>query len=265
MNAGELFKSGKLQDAIDAQVKEVRAHPADPSIRLFLFELLAFAGEVERARKQIDAVNYNDPALDMAVLAYRKCLDAEEVRRKLFRDGVAPQFLAPPPDHARWRIEAVQRLREKRWAEASELIQKADAAAPPLQGELNGRPFQGLRDCDDLFGPVLEVFGPGGTYFWTPLEQVELLELDAPKFPRDLIWAHGQLTIRNGPSGNVFLPALYPGTHECTDDQLRLGRATDWKSSESGPVLGLGVRHYLVGEEDTSLLEWRKLTVGAKA
>jgi len=39
MSASELFKAGKLQEAIDAQLKEVKNKPADQSERLFLFEL----------------------------------------------------------------------------------------------------------------------------------------------------------------------------------------------------------------------------------
>ena len=44
MNAGELYKAGRLGEAIEAQVQEVKASPLDQSKRLFLFELLAFSG-----------------------------------------------------------------------------------------------------------------------------------------------------------------------------------------------------------------------------
>ena len=77
MNASELFKAGKLQEAIDAQTQEVKSHPADHGKRLFLFEMLAFAGNLDRARRQIDAVTYGEVELDTAVVGYRKILDAE--------------------------------------------------------------------------------------------------------------------------------------------------------------------------------------------
>src|SRR5438445_7692997 len=114
MNPGELFKSGNLQQAIDAQTKEVKANPGDHSRRLFLFELLAFAGDLDRARRQIDAVNYGEFELDAAVLGYRKLLDAEDARRRLFRDGVRPDFLVEPPAHVLPRLEAVGQLHENR-------------------------------------------------------------------------------------------------------------------------------------------------------
>src|ERR1700692_2735817 len=93
MNATDLFKQGRLKEALDAQLQEVKAKPGDHGKRLFLFELSAFAGDLDRARRQIDAVKYDDPEQQMATEGYRKLLDGEEKRRRLFRDGVAPKFL----------------------------------------------------------------------------------------------------------------------------------------------------------------------------
>jgi len=58
MKAGDLFKVGKLQEAIDLQIREVKANPGDPNRRLFLFELIAFTGDLDKARKQLEAISY---------------------------------------------------------------------------------------------------------------------------------------------------------------------------------------------------------------
>jgi type VI secretion system protein ImpE len=186
MNASDLFKAGKLQNALDAQLPEVRTNPADQGKRLFLFELLAFAGDLDRARRQIDAIQYDQPELVAAVLSYKS-----------------------------------------------------------------------LRDCDDLFAGVLEVMAQGG-YYWVPLEQIETLTLKPPGFPRDLLWAPARLELADS-GGNVFLPVLYPASHEHSDEAIKLGRATDWKEIPDGPVQGVGGRTFLVDEDAISLLEWRKL------
>ncbi len=262
MTPSELFKAGQLSEAIDAQLKEVKANPAQHAKRLFLFELLAFSGDLDRARKQIDAINYGDLELDAAVLGYRKLLDAEEARRKLFRDGTEPKFLAEPPEHVKVRLEAVGQLRANNPAQALQLLTQAAAVSPPFQGKLNGKPFDTLRDADDLFGQVLEVMA-NGQYYWIPMESIESLTLRAPKFPRDLLWAPAALDVRNGPASNVFLPTLYPGSGEHPDVQIKLGRLTDWKATEGGPVLGVGTHLYLAGDDTVSLLEWRELLVSA--
>jgi type VI secretion system protein ImpE len=258
MTASELFQQGRLREATDAQLQEVKAHPADHGRRLFLFELAAFAGDLDRARRQIDAVSYEQPELQASVGNYRQCLDAEQARRRLFAEGLAPRFLMEAPEHARQRLEAVSRTREGRHAEAAALLEQANAGAEALKGTLNGKEFSGLRDADDLFGTVLEVFAKG-EYFWAPLEQVVALAMNAPAFPRDLVWVPARLTMADGQEGEVFLPALYPGTHEAGDDQVKLGRATDWKQEGGGPVRGVGARTFLIGDDGAVLTEWREL------
>jgi type VI secretion system protein ImpE len=258
MTPTELYKAGQLGEAVTAQLQEVKSHPADHGKRLFLFELLSFAGDLDRARKQIDIVQYGEAERDAAVLAYRKLLDAETKRRALFSDGLKPQFLAPPPEHVNLRLDAVNRLREKKPAEAAEALAKAHEKAPPLKGKLNGKDFTELRDCDDLFSGILEVMSQGN-YYWLPLEQIDSLAVSAAKYPRDLLWASGFLQVIDGPAGDVFLPTLYPGSHEHADNQVKLGRMTDWKSTADGPVLGVGLRLFLVDDADMSLLEWREL------
>jgi type VI secretion system protein ImpE len=258
MSAQELFQAGKLDDAIAAQIQEVKAHPADHARRLLLYELCLFAGDLDRARRQIEAIRYDDdPERDAAVATYRKLLDSEQARRRLFSDGLAPSFLADPPAHLKRRLDAVNRLREGRPAEAAETLSRANAEAASVSGQLNGRAFASLRDADDLFAHVLEVMADG-QYFWVALEQVVIVAMNPPRFPRDLIYIPARLEA-SGAAGDVFLPALYPGTHASDDPQIRLGRATDWTGEEGGPVLGIGRHTFLVDEDDLSILEWREL------
>jgi type VI secretion system protein ImpE len=259
MNASDLYKAGRLKEAIDAQVQEVRSNPADPNRRLFLFELLAFSGDLDRARRQLDAVKYDDADLDPALAQYRKLLEAEQVRRRLFSDGLKPAFLADPPEHVGHRLEAINCLRSGRPGEAAELLHRANADCGEFRGLLNDKSFECLRDTDDLFGTVLEVLAQG-RYFWVPIEQIETLALNPPRAPRDQLWAPARMEM-NGAMGEVFLAVLYPGSHESPDDGLKLGRATDWKQAEGGPVLGVGLRTFLAGDDVSPLLEWRQLEV----
>jgi type VI secretion system protein ImpE len=258
MNASELFKSGQLQAAIDAQIKEVKKNAADPTKRIFLFELASFAGDVDRARKQIEAVNYEDPERQHVIFSYRKLLDSETIRRAVFREGRLPNFLMKPTDHVQLRIEAVKALREKKPADALKLLNLANEQSPALKGTLNGKPFTSLRDGDDLFAGILEVLAQG-MYSWIPLEQIDSLAMNPPKAPRDLLWFPGRLQLRDGQSGPVYIPAVYPFTYEATDEALKLGRMTDWKKTKGGPTLGVGSRTFIVDGEASGLLEWREL------
>ena len=256
MDARESYLAGRLQDAVAAQIQAVKAQPTDQAKRLFLFELLCFTGELDRARRQIEAIQYGDTPLDLAVMTYRKLLDAEQTRRDLFAQGLAPGFFGDPSEHLRLRLEAVNRLRENRLEEAAETLARANEAIPAVRGQLNGRSFASLRDAEDLFAGVLEVMAHG-RYFWVGMEQVRLLTMNPPRFPRDLLFIPAHLELEDE-QGDIFLPALYPGSHEHADDQVKLGRMTDWKDLGSGLTQGLGLHTYLIDDDAISLLEWRE-------
>src|SRR5262245_31591696 len=114
MNATDLFKAGRLQEAIDAQLKEVKASPGDQKKRLFLFELVAFTGDLDRARRQVEALKFDEVELETAALSYRKLLDAEQLRRRLFTESLKPEFFGEPGEHVGLRLDAVNRTREGR-------------------------------------------------------------------------------------------------------------------------------------------------------
>jgi type VI secretion system protein ImpE len=71
------------------------------------------------------------------------------------------------------------------------------------------------------------------------------------------------MVVRNGPDGEVFLPALYAGSHADADDQIRLGRATQWRGDAGAPIRGVGQRVFLIGNEDRPILELESLTINA--
>src|SRR5262249_61593105 len=93
------------------------------------------------------------PELELAaaVTNYKKLIEAEQLRRRLFSDGVSPRFLADAPEHVKLRLEAVNRLREGKHAEAAEVLGRANAAAPAGQGTLNGKAFGGLPGAGQPF------------------------------------------------------------------------------------------------------------------
>ena len=56
--------------------------------------------------------------------------------------------------------------------------------------------------------------------------------------------------VYDGPTGTVFLPAIYPASDSSSDEVLRLGRATDWRAQAEGLVLGVGQRMFLFGNAE---------------
>ena len=101
MNARELFDQGDLRGAIDTCNQEVRADPQDAVKRSLLFELLCFAGDLERADKQLDVIAHLDAKTEPAVQVYHNVVFAEGRRRKVLVGESQPEFLLDPPAHVR--------------------------------------------------------------------------------------------------------------------------------------------------------------------
>jgi type VI secretion system protein ImpE len=261
VTASDLFRGSQLRAAIDAQVQKVRANPADNPARFFLFELFLFAGDLDRARKQLDVLRYDDPRHTAAVQQYRSALDAETRRRAVFAGTEQPKGLTTAPEHVRLRLDALPYLARGEYPEAARLLAAANTAVPVVRGTLNGKPVEGLYDADERLGTVLEVFGTGGTYSWVPLEQVESVTLNAPQNPRDVVWRPAHLVLTDGPEGDVLLPGLYPDSHAHRDDEVKCGRATEWVGADGEILRGAGGKLFLTGDgsvEFTNITDFQR-------
>lgn len=231
MNSKELFQAGRLADAIKALGAELREIPSDTRRRTFLFELLCFAGEFDRAEKHLDILAGGGQDASLGALLYRAALHAERTRADLF--------------------------------------QKRDYPSTPalaVSGTLNGKPFEELSDGDPRIGPRLEVYA-AGQYLWIPIAHIKIIDMQPPRRLRDLLWAPA--LIHTGPAfkdrelGEVLIPVLTPLAWQHQDDAVRLGRLTQWEEIDGGQVIPAGQKPLLVDGEDFPILELRHLEIHA--
>jgi len=80
---------------------------------------------------------------------------------------------------------------------------------------------------------------------------------------RDLVWTPARIRAADGTTGEVYVPALYYGSSGHADDQVRLGRMTEWKALDgTGEISqGLGLRLFLVDGEEQSVLDTRSIEI----
>ena len=263
MNAKELYEAGQLDEAIAVVTAEVKRAPTNTAARNLLCELLCFAGQWERADKQADAIALDDPRAAMAVSLLRHLIRGETARHDFYERGRVPEFLQPPSPRLRLHLEASIALREGNGPEAARLLAQAEELRPALRGTCNGKPFQDLRDLNDMTASFFEVLTGTGHYYWIPFESVESMEFQPPKQLHDLLWRACQLSVRGGPEGVVYLPTLYAGSSADPDQRIRLGRMTDWRGGEGSPVRGLGQRMFLLDDTDLGILELSQLAFEA--
>jgi type VI secretion system protein ImpE len=231
MNSRQLFDAGKLNAAIEALGSELRDNPIDTQRRTFLFELLCFAGNHDRAEKQLDVLASAGPDAGMGGLLYRSALHAERVRTDMFRKQTFPLDSAPEGD---------------------------------VSGTIDGKPFTSIEDGDPRIGARLEVFA-AGQYTWIPWRHIASLRIEPPKHLRDLIWTPATLRTsddwRGQELGEILLPSLTPLSFDNSDDELRLGRAADWTEQADGEFIPVGQKMLLVDGEPVALLSIRELEI----
>ncbi len=263
MTPSELYQAGKLTEAVAAALEAVKKNPTEINRRGQLCELLLFLGDWERADKQLDTMMQQDPSTVIGVGLWRQLLRAEIARHQFFSEGRLPEFIGEPTPTLKLHLQASIAVREEKSGEAAQLLAQAEATRPQLSGSANGKSFSDFRDLDDLTSSFFEVLTSTGKYYWIPFESVELVEFHKPERPKDLLWRQAHMIVRDGPDGEVYLPSIYPSVQK-TDDQMRLGRGTEWRGGDESPVRGVGLRMYLIGDEDHSILELQTLQFGAE-
>lgn len=252
--AGALFRAGRLAEAVDAANQAVRRAPTDLAARVLLAELLVFAGNLERADVLLDAASQMEPEAAVVVAEFRQLLRADMARRQLRRDGRVPEFLGEPTDQQRLQLAALVALRAGDLAGAARLAGEAETARPRVTGFAGDAAIDDFRDADDLAAGSFEVLTTTGKFYWIPTERVVSIEFHPPKRARDLMWRRATMSVRAGPDGDVYLPAIYGSEDASLADALKLGRETDWVE-DGGPVRGVGQRLFLAGEEAIGIMD----------
>jgi type VI secretion system protein ImpE len=224
----ELYRIGRLREAITALGDELRKNPLDAKRRTFLFELLLFAGEYDRAEKQLEVLAGAGADAAAGTLLYRSALHAERTRRDMFA-----QNQTPPLD-----------------------------AREQAGGLCDGHPFREFIDSDPRIGPNLEVY-IAGSYTWIPIAYLRKVEIEAPANLRDLMWARARIEttpdFRLQELGEVLIPAICPLSSRHPEETVQLGRETAWVEDSTYDAVPFGAKMMLVDGADVPLLSIRSV------
>ncbi len=228
MNAKQLFDAGRVREAQAAVSAYLRDNPGDIRQRTFLFELLCFSGDYDRAEKHLNILAAAGGPSELGAVMYFSALHAERSRNEKF----------------------------------ASLTEISPGSATGHHGALNGKPFSSIRDADPRLGARLEIFA-AGAYLWIGFEHIQSIRMEAPRKLRDMLWAPAE--VLTGPSfkgtelGEVLIPVIYPFSWQDPDESLWLGRVTDWVRDQDGVEHPLGQKTFLVDDQEIPLLEIRSL------
>lgn len=261
--AEQMIAAGEPTQALALLQAQVKKHPADVKLRVFLFQLLCVLGQWPRASTQLEVCGELDAGTLAMVNTYREALKCELVREKVFAGSTTPLLLSQPQEWVARLVEAMQAGARGDAAVASRLRAEALDMAPAAAGTLNGEPFDWIADADSRLGPVLEVI-VNGRYAWVPFASLGKVTIEAPEDLRDFVWAPAHLKFPNGGDSVALVPTRYPlGAASVSVEQM--ARSTDWEPLGGEQYAGRGQRVLVTSASETGLLAVRELVMSGAA
>jgi type VI secretion system protein ImpE len=259
--AEQTLKTGDPAAALAQLQEQVRARPADPGLRVFLFQLLCVLGQWERALNQLTVASSLDAgALAMAQM-YGEAVRCEAVRTAVFEGKKSPVVFGEPDQWLALLIESLLVMGQGESARSEQLRQRAFEDAPASAGTIDGRPFEWIADADSRLGPVLEAV-INGRYYWVPFSRLSRVDIEAPVDLRDVVWMPAHLQFANGGESVALIPTRYPGSEKAADGLIALARKTVWEPVGADAHHGLGQRIIATDAEEVPLMEVRSIVLG---
>lgn len=253
-----LLDAGKLGECREVLFSLVRSDPSNAKARNFLYQVLCITGDWDRALQQLNIATELDSANLFAAEVYRRAIQAEIFRERVFAGKADPLIFGDPLEWIAGLLHAIKVLVSGRRDAAEDLRSEAFDAAPAVPGSLDGEPFEWVADADSRLGPLLEAI-VDGKYFWVPMQRVSRIDLEPPTELRDLVWKPAHFVWSNGGEAMGLIPTRYVGSHAHDDDAVKLARKTQWDSHGDRTFIGMGQRMLLTDSKDRALLDVRRI------
>jgi type VI secretion system protein ImpE len=260
MTAEESVRAGRLDDALAELQAQVRKHPADARLRIFLFQLLSVMGQWERALTQLKVAGDMDGSAATMTATYKEVLRCEVLRAEVFAGRQTPLLFGKPAEWMALLVQALKLSAEQKFEEAAALRERAFEGAPTTAGSIDEQPFEWIGDADPRLGPMLEAI-VNGRYYWIPFGRLREVKIEKPVDLRDIAWTPAFLTFANGGETVALIPTRYPGSEAASNPALVMARGTEWVEQPGGAHVGLGQRLLATDQAEFPLMDVRLIAL----
>jgi len=258
MAAEDIIKTGSIADTMAALTDQIRKNPADPRLRIFIFQMYCIQGAWEKALTQLKVCGELDPGTLSMVQAYREAIACEMMREKIFAGQKAPLVFGRPENWVALMIQALEPAARGDGVGAAKLRDQAFEEAAGISGTANGQKFEWLADADSRLGPILELV-MNGKYYWAPLSSIKRIQFEEPTDLRDRVWTPANIILANGGETVAFMPTRYPGAPKSDSDDVKMARVTDWQDIGGNTFIGAGQRLLATDTGDLALMDMRDI------
>jgi len=260
--AEQSLKNGDPVGALAQLTQQVRSAPADPKLRVFLFQLLCVLGQWDRALNQLNVASGLDPGALAMAQTYGDAVRCEAIRDDVFDGKKSPMIFGQPDQWLALLIESLLAAGHGEQERSLQLRATAFEEAPATPGDINGQPFSWIADADSRIGPVLEAV-INGRYYWVPFSRLTKVQIEAPEDLRDFVWMPAHLEFENGGESVALIPTRYAGSAASSDGLVALARKTVWEEIAPDTHRGLGQRIITTDAADVPLMEVRTISLTA--
>ncbi len=260
--AEQSLKNGDPVGALAQLTQQVRSAPADPKLRVFLFQLLCVLGQWDRALNQLNVASGLDPGALAMAQTYGDAVRCEAIRNDVFDGKKSPMIFGQPDQWLALLIESLLAAGHGEQERSLQLRATAFEEAPATPGDINGQPFSWIADADSRIGPVLEAV-INGRYYWVPFSRLTKVQIEAPEDLRDFVWMPAHLEFENGGESVALIPTRYAGSAASSDGLVALARKTVWEEIAPDTHRGLGQRIITTDAADVPLMEVRTISLTA--
>lgn len=242
-----------LTDALEIAKAHLKSNPSDKEARHIYIDLLILQGDYERADAQCGLATTlaGEDMIGFALL--RNQLRAMAAREAWFMTGAVPEFPQGPSqlDKAVVKLNIAHQSGLRAETAAALAALEQDRGEQPMVW--NGKAVVDFRDLDDRTPHALEVIMTGGAYLWIDFAKIASVAIEPIARPRDLAFRRAELSLIDGATASVLLPAIYHGSGG--EERLLLGRETKWADEDTGITTGRGQRCFLAGDDLVSFHE----------
>jgi len=258
MEAEELLRASRLDEAQNALEQAIRSDPADAKLRVFFFQLLAILGQWDRSLTQLRVAAQLDAINLLIAQTYGAVLSCEVLRSHIFAGDQTPLIFGQPTPWMGWLVQANILAARGDYEAATGLRDEALDAAPAIGGTVDGKSFEWLADADSRLGPMLEAV-VDGKYYWVPFQAIKAIQISDPKDLCDLVWAPASFTWINEGQSQGFIPTRYPYSEASEHDAVRMARRTEWVEKPAKTYFGLGQRMFATDVQEYAILDIRRI------
>ncbi|MDO6685498.1 MULTISPECIES: type VI secretion system accessory protein TagJ [unclassified Agarivorans] len=254
----QLIQVGQLSEAIAATIAHLKVKPKDLEARSSFIELLCIDGQLERADQQLDLLVKQHPECVPGALNMRQIVHAAQSRVDFANGGDTATLTSGAKQSLTPLVELRLALLNQDKPELERTAQQLEALRENAPLDINEKSCDELRDIDDSLAGYLEAFGSNGLYYLVPFSEVTWLKLLPANNLFEHIWRRAEIDIKDGPTGEVFIPMTYLASET---DAEKLGRETDWQPLlDSEFYQGRGQKLWLVNDGALTLSQLESFT-----